>query len=175
MTRIAIDMDEVMADTLGHQIDWLQRHFGTTIDRSTLPGKHLREVAPAREHEALQAWMHHGHFFADIPIMAGCRAVLEKMATRHEIWVTTAAMDYPRCCDAKFVWLQRHVPFIPIERFVFCGDKSIVRADVLIDDSPRHFANFQGAALLYEAPHNVRETRYERVRTWDDIARKFAA
>ncbi len=175
MTRIAIDMDEVMADTLGHQVAWLKRHFGTVIDPAALHGHHLREIAAAREYEALQAWMHHGHFFADIPVMFGCRAVLEDLMQRHEVWVTTAAMDYPRSCDAKFVWLQGHLPFIPVERFVFCGDKAIINADILIDDSPRHFARFNGTPLLYEASHNVHETRYERVRSWDDIGRKFAA
>ena len=174
MQRIAIDMDEVMADTVSHQIAWLQRCLGVTVNRQQLHGRKLREVVSQAEHAALDEWMHHGHFFADIPLMPGCREVLAQIAQHHEIWVTTAAMDYPRSCDAKFAWLRRHMPFIPKERFVFCGDKSIIHADVLIDDSPRHFERFIGAPLLYDAPHNVHETRYARVRSWDDISRRFS-
>jgi 5'(3')-deoxyribonucleotidase len=71
--------------------------------------------------------------------------------------------------------VSRHFPFIAPSRIVFCGDKSIIDADYLIDDQPRHFARFKGRALLFSAPHNAADTRYERVGSWADVRMRFAA
>jgi hypothetical protein len=34
MERIALDMDEVMADTLGHQLNWLKKNYGCTLSKA---------------------------------------------------------------------------------------------------------------------------------------------
>ncbi len=56
-------------------------------------------------------------------------------------------------------WLEEHFPFIPPSRIVFCGDKNIINADVLIDDRSRHFKDFRGTGILFTAPHNVARNR----------------
>lgn len=173
MERIAIDMDEVMADTLAHQLSWLHAHYGHRITPTDLHGKKPRALVPNEHIVALESAMHAGTFFESIPVMADALEVLPELCRRFEVFVATAAMNYPKSCHAKFDWLQRHFPCISKDRFVFCGDKSIVRADFLIDDSPRHFENFEGSPLLFEAPHNVHETGFERMRGWRDVATRF--
>ena len=176
MKRIAIDMDEVMADTLGHQIAWLQRERGCSLTREDLrSGKKPRNVVAAAHIEALEAHMHSGIFFADIPVMPNCQAVVNRLHKHYEIFVTTAAMDYPRSCNAKFDWLEQHFPVLGKDSYVFCGDKAIVHADFLIDDSPKHFKGFVGEGILYDAPHNANEQGYTRVRSWQDVATRFLA
>jgi 5'(3')-deoxyribonucleotidase len=49
---------------------------------------------------------------------------------------------------------------------VFCGDKSILNADYLIDDNGYNFDGFRGEGLLFDAPHNAHETRGRRVHSW---------
>jgi hypothetical protein len=39
---------------------------------------------------------------------------------------------------AKYEWMHEHFPFIPDSHLVFCGDKSIIAADFLIDDNAHH-------------------------------------
>jgi 5'(3')-deoxyribonucleotidase len=56
---------------------------------------------------------------------------------------------------------------------VFCGDKSIILADYLIDDNLRQLSKFRGEGILYTAPHNVNETRYPRVNNWEDVRTMF--
>ena len=52
-------------------------------------------------------------------------------------------------------WLRENFPFIPTSQMVFCGDKNVVNADILVDDRSRHFAGFRGKGILFTAPHNV--------------------
>jgi 5'-nucleotidase len=57
---------------------------------------------------------------------------------------------------------------------VFCGNKSILRADSLIDDLPRNLQRFEGTGLLYTAPHNLGATGFTRVNNWLEVAEYFA-
>lgn len=43
----------------------------------------------------------------------------------------------------------------------------------MIDDSSRHFKNFQGQGSLFTAPHNIYETGYYRVDNWEEIREYF--
>jgi 5'(3')-deoxyribonucleotidase len=59
------------------------------------------------------------------------------------------------------------------KNIVFCGDKSIIRADFMIDDSVPNLTGFTGQAILFTAPHNVLDTAFPRVDDWLDVADYF--
>ena len=82
-------------------------------------------------------------------------------------------MEVPTSFAAKFRWLEEHFSFIPASNVVFCGDKSIIRADYLIDDNVHHFENFAGQGILYSAPHNAGIEGYPRVESWQDVRKMF--
>jgi len=171
--RIAIDMDEVMADALTEQLRRYNAAYGTCITPAELSGRHLEQCIPPAHRAAAEA-MFDASFFADLAVLPDCQEVVRELADRYDVFIASAAMDVPCSFDAKYRWLQRHFPFIPPSQIVFCGDKTIVDADYLIDDRPRHFTNFKGQALLFSAPHNAGETRYTRVASWKDVREHFA-
>src|SRR5262245_31245693 len=171
--RIAIDMDEVMADALGEQLRRYNAMSGATITATDLEGCHLEDYIPPAQRAAAEA-LFDASFFENLAVMPDCQAVVEELAARFDVFVVSAAMDVPCSFDAKYRWLQRHFPFVPPSQVVFCGDKAIVDADYLIDDRPRHFAKFRGQALLFSAPHNIGETRYTRVASWREVREHFA-
>jgi 5'(3')-deoxyribonucleotidase len=174
MSRIAVDMDEVLADTLGKQLLWLEAQRGIVLRRERLAGLSLREVLDGDHFAALQRAMHEPDFFGDLAVMPGAVEVMRRLGERHELFVATAAMEYPASFGAKFDWLARHFPFVSPLHIVFCGDKSIVRADYLLDDSPRYFATFAGQPLLFAAPHNAHTDGVPIMKNWWDVAAYFA-
>src|SRR4051812_33143333 len=171
--RIAIDMDEVMADALGEHLRRYNHAFGGTLAPADLEGRHLEQCIPAEHRVATEAMLD-PTFFEELAVMADCQEVLRELMVNHDVFIVTAAMDVPCSFDAKYRWLQRHFPFIPTSNLVFCGDKHIVDADYLIDDRARHFARFKGKPLLFSAPHNAAEMRYPRVSSWGEIRDHFA-
>jgi 5'(3')-deoxyribonucleotidase/uncharacterized protein with PQ loop repeat len=171
--RIAIDMDEVMADALSEHVRRYNARFNARIAVADLRGRHLEDAVPAAHREATEALLD-ASFFENLAILPGCREVIAELAARHEVVIASAAMDVPCSFDAKYRWLQRHFPFIPSSNIVFCGDKAVVDADYLIDDRARHFARFKGRPLLFSAPHNAAETRYPRADSWADVRAYFA-
>jgi 5'(3')-deoxyribonucleotidase len=171
--RIAVDMDDVLADTLTVELGWLRAEYGFEVTRETLAGHSLADLVPAEQFLVLEEVMRQGDFFADIPVIDGSQRVLRELARRFDVFIATAAMEYPGSFAAKFGWLAKHFPFIPAERIVFCGDKGIVAADYLIDDSARHFRSFRGRGVLFTAPHNIALDYTPRVDDWEDVARMF--
>ncbi len=171
--RIAIDMDEVMADALTEHLRRYNAVYGTSITAAELSGCHLEQRIPPAHRQAAEAMLD-ASFFADLAVLPDCQEVIRELAGRYEVFIASAAMDVPCSFDAKYRWLQRHFPFIPSSHIVFCGDKTIVDADYLIDDRPRHLAKFRGQGLLFSAPHNAAETGYTRVGSWKEVREHFA-
>jgi 5'(3')-deoxyribonucleotidase len=169
MKRIAVDMDDVLADTHGAEVAWLTTRRGAPVE-ATLP---LDQAASAEERAALEEVMREGRFFADLAVMPDSQRVLRALAEQYETFIATAAMEYPGSFAWKFAWLERHFPFIPPSRVVFCGDKSVVQADYLVDDHPRHFSRFRGQGVVYSAPHNAHVQAYPRVNDWREVERLF--
>ena len=82
-------------------------------------------------------------------------------------------MEHPNSFAPKYQWLVKHLPFLSPLDFVFCGNKSLVKADYLIDDSARHFEGFSGQGVLFSAPHNLHEPAVVRVDDWQDVRDYF--
>ncbi len=172
--RIAIDMDEVMADALAEHVRRYNAAFDAHVRIEDLNGRHLEDCVPP-EHRDAAVSMFDASFFEELELLPDCVEVIRELTERFEVFIVSAAMDVPLSFDAKYRWLLRHFPFIPSSHFVFCGDKSIIDADYLIDDRPRHFARFKGRPVLFSAPHNSAESRYPRVSSWADVRRLFEA
>jgi 5'(3')-deoxyribonucleotidase len=171
--RIAIDMDEVMADALAEHVRRYNDAFGARVAIDDLHSRHLEDLIPPAHREAAEELLD-ASFFADLAVLPDCQEVVRELAARHDVFIVSAAMDVPTSFDAKFRWLRRHFPFIPPAQIVFCGDKGIIDADYLIDDRARHFEGFKGSPLLFSAPHNAGERRYPRVDSWIDVRAFFA-
>jgi len=123
----------------------------------------------------LRAFLDAEDFFEVLDVIPDSQPVLQDLSTRFEIFIATQAMAVPNSLGPKYNWLQRHFPFIPATHYVFCGNKSILRADFLIDDQPRNLARFEGQGLLYTAPHNLAATGFIRVNNWREVAEYFAS
>jgi len=166
-------MDEVMADTLGEHLRRYNKAFEEEVTPEDLSGKGLWEVTPQDRQVQLRAFLDAEDFFEDLPLMPNAQEVLKELSSRFEIFIATQAMAVPNSLGPKYRWLQRHFSFIPPTHYVFCGDKSILRADYLIDDLPKNLMRFQGKGLLFTAPHNHGITGFERVNNWQEVATYF--
>ena len=167
--RIAIDMDDVIADTLAKYIRVCNSELGLALGRSDFEGKNLSDVLRREHYPTIRALVDQEDFFADLDVMPDSQEVIRKLTARYEVFINSSAMEVPTSFMAKYHWLAKHFPFIPPGRIVFCGDKTILNADYLIDDRERHFEHFRGEGILFSAPHNVHVQGYRRVNGWRDV------
>ncbi|ATH60833.1 MULTISPECIES: 5' nucleotidase, NT5C type [Staphylococcus] len=174
MTRksIAIDMDEVLADTVGALIEDVNKRTDLGITYDMLDGKKLRHAMP--EHDGLlHEILREPGFFKKLKVMAHSQKVVKKLTEHYDVFIATAAMDVPTSFHDKYAWLREYFPFLDPQHFVFCGRKDIVNADYLIDDNPRQLAIFTGKSIMYTASHNVNDDRFTRVNNWYDVEQYF--
>lgn len=170
MKRIAIDMDEVIADVNPRFIEWYDRDFKQKLSVDQMHGKHFREIVPADHLATVRNYPHTDGFFKDLPVMADSQQVLSDLSKKYEIFIASAAMEFKYSLLHKHEWLAEHFPFISWKNIVLCGDKSIINADYLIDDHAYHFKNFRGQGILFSSPHNMNEQWNPRVNSWKEVA-----
>ena len=173
--RVAVDMDEVLADSLGKHLRAYNAAFGVGVTAADLAGRHLEDSVPAAHTAAVQALMEEPGFFRDLEVIPGSQQALRALQGRYEVFVASAAMEVPTSFADKYAWLRERFPFVPPSHIVFCGDKAVLDADYLVDDTPRHFNRFGGTPILFDAPHNRAETRYRRAAGWAEVERLLLA
>lgn len=170
--RIAIDMDEVIADTIDKFIEFYKREHHTVIRLDQMDGKEFNELLPDEIKQTLKHYIHQPGFFRDIKVMPGSQEVVKALCEKYDVYIVSAAMEFPNSLIDKYNWLMEHFPFIHWKNIIFCGNK-IVDVQIMIDDRIRNFAGFHGRPLLYSSPHNFGIAEYERVNNWADVADKL--
>ncbi|PYY14792.1 MAG: hypothetical protein DMG60_19375 [Acidobacteria bacterium] len=167
--RVAVDIDEVLADALTRHLNLYNCATGEHLTPELIRQVGLEAAIPPKYRPAFERLPHEDGFFENLGVIANSQRALQILSSEFEVFITSAAMEVPRSFDAKFRWLREHFPFIPTSNIVFCGDKEIIDADYLIDDRSRHFARFRGTGILFTAPHNAREDARLRADNWEEV------
>lgn len=167
--RIAIDMDEVIADTVAKFAHLYQRDHGISLTPELLHGKEIREALPPDLIDTVREYINQKGFFRDLEVMPDSQRVLEELAQKYDVFIVSAAMEFPNSLEDKLHWLGDHFPFISWTNIIFCGYK-IINTDIIIDDRTKNFKGFAGRTLLYSSPHNALLTEFERVSSWNEVA-----
>jgi len=170
---ICVDMDEVIADVLNEQILRYNREFNDRLTAGELRGRWIWDLVPPSRVHALERHIQSDDFFSSVAVIPHAQRVLDRMRKRYEVYIATAVMEYPQSFAPKYEWLKRNFPFIPLSHIVYCGDKSILRGDFLIDDNPRQLRLFRGRGILYSSPANALVREFQRVNDWLDIEQLF--
>ena len=170
--KIAVDMDEVLADPLSKFISLYNRDYGVPLDLKILPGNEIHHHVPEHANMKWFEYINEKGFFRELPVIEGAQEVMLALHEKYDVYIVSAAMEFKNSLEDKFDWLADHFPFISWTNIIFCGEK-IVNTDIMIDDRIRNFADFQGRKLLFTSPHNELITQYERVNNWQEVAEKL--
>lgn len=163
---IAIDMDNVIADVSLHYLDLYEKETGIRIPETALQGVPELEVFPDKT--AVIRYLHTPGFFRTVPLMSGAQEALKELQKHFELYIVSAAMEFPQSLSEKKEWLAAHFPFISWRNIIFCGDKSIIGTDLMVDDHLKNLDHFKGKAFLFSAGHNIHVTKYPRLNNWSE-------
>jgi 5'(3')-deoxyribonucleotidase len=168
MKRLIVDMDDVMADATGQFINFYEREFGIRIDRESLNHKNEMERFPGN-HETVYSFTFRKDFFRTMEVKEHSQEVMKELNQKYEVFIVSSAMEFPNSLPEKLEWLNEHFPFLHWKQFVFCGRKSIVHGDYMIDDLPHNLETFKGEQLLFSAPHNLQFNHFKRLDGWLEV------
>lgn len=170
---IAIDMDDVLAETMEQMIALVNDWNGTEL---AVPDLYEMESVVFQDQalftKLLEEFNKPG-FARNLGVKPHAIDVVERLNERYDIYIATAAMEVPGTFQDKFHWLAEHFPFLSSQYFIFCGNKKVVQADFLIDDTAAQLRNFTGIGVLYDAPFNQSDTDFVRIKNWKAAEKYF--
>lgn len=85
-----------------------------------------------------------------------------------EIFIVSAATEFPVSLSEKMAWLAEHFPFIKWNNIILCGSKNIINTDFMIDDHCKNLDYCMGKPIMFTAYHNVNHTHHVRVNNWKE-------
>lgn len=168
MARVIIDMDEVMADIIPHLINHYYQATGETISKEAMHGKHLEEYCS--QPKLIKQFLYTPGFFRTAPLIADSQTVVKALNERYEVFIVSAAMEFPQSLIEKYEWLEEYFPFLNWRQIAFTGSKALVSGDYMIDDHLKNLDYFDGEKLLFTSPHNALIEKYTRVNNWKEVA-----
>ena len=168
---ISIDMDGVLADIKEHYLSHYFEETGIRINSEDIIG--VDEVDCVPDKTAVRRYLNKPDFFRTIPVAKDAQDVVKDLQTCYDVFVVSAAMEFPHSLFEKKEWLAEYFPFISWKNIVFCGNKEIINTDFLIDDHIKNLTGFSGKSLLFDTFHNVHENGFERLKDWKDVHRFF--
>ena len=171
MKRIAIDMDDVLADTSIKIISEINKRLNKSYSMHELLSNDALKMEFYQDYLAHNSFLKEPGFFLDLPVKENAVEIVKELGKHYEIFIVSAATEFPESLKEKLSWLEEHFPFISWTHVVFCGHKYMIQADYLIDDHEKNLKTFStGTPLLFSALHNLHIEGYERVNSWNEIA-----
>ncbi|WP_343523740.1 5'(3')-deoxyribonucleotidase [Pedobacter sp.] len=164
---IGIDMDGVLADIEDHILQTYYTETGITLTREDIKGKSEEELFPDRA--MIMKICNREGFFRNLPVMEGAVETVKLLMEDYEIYIVSAAMEFPLSLFEKYEWLTEHFPFISWKNIILCGNKSIIDTDYLIDDHCKNLDFCKGKPLMFSAFHNIGKDHHHRINHWREV------
>jgi 5'(3')-deoxyribonucleotidase len=171
--RVLVDMDEVIADPMGAMIEWYNDRYKAEIDFKMAIGGSWLRIFPTEHHELVTQRLLSPGFFRHLPVMENSVDVLREINKQYELYIVSAAMEFPNSLKDKLEWLLEHFSFLSWRQLILCGDKKPVHGDFMIDDHIKNLKDFPGKKYLFTSAHNLDITGYDRLNNWEEVAEVF--
>jgi 5'(3')-deoxyribonucleotidase len=164
--RLLVDMDGVLADIYAQYLKFEAAESGMKRSLESLRGRSESEVFIN-----IRKYLFSKGFFRDTPVIQGSYNGIKKLNSQYELFVVSSATEFPQSLSEKMEWLEEHFPFLTWQQMVFCGSKSVIQGDIMIDDHFKNLDNFKGKTILFTQPHNygLPDKKHTRVNSWEEI------
>ena len=163
-------MDDVIANVIPKFLDYYEAEFGYRPTEAEYRGGKVYDLPNAAH---LRNHLYDPSFFSDLAVMENSQEVVEWLTQNFDVYLITSTTEFKHSFVPKYEWLSRNFPCISWKKYIFCGEKTFINADYMIDDKGSNLEKFSGKRVLFSASHNVNETRFDRVNNWLEVKTYF--
>lgn len=177
MTDIFIDMDSTMNDFTAGYVSYYNSLYGTkhVLNNKDLLIYEISKCIPGLSDEsamrARDEIFSTPGFWYDLPIYPDVKEAVDWLYNNFNTYILTAPwIPYKDCPKEKYMWIEKHLPFFPLENVIFCHDKHLIHENsLLIDDNPKHLTTFNGKTLKINYPFNKNVLTHYEADNWKGI------
>jgi 5'-nucleotidase len=179
--RIALDMDEVVADLMGSWIAWCKVESGMDADEDI--GEIQWDVSksfPVLSQKEVYSYLSIPNAFLELPVIEGAIEGVKELSKYYDITFLTAARSKTAFFE-KINWVGNHFGKEYKNKVIACSCgkmKSLISSsfDIMVDDNPEFIKNAVGecTTILFTADHNKdQDLGYinYRVDNWEELVK----
>lgn len=157
MLKLAVDFDNVLADTTGTWIKYYNKMHSKSLNKSDIREYYFWDALKISKGEAFKIFSMVWSNWLDLPPLETCSAsVLKELAKTSQIDVVTSAISSVGNAKGNIEgWL--HKWNFDLNKIVYTTEKGELDYDIFIDDSPYaavDVAQNSKICLLYDQPWN---------------------
>jgi 5'(3')-deoxyribonucleotidase len=170
LITIAIDQDTVLADLTSKWLSVYNHEYQDNLTPDQITEWDISSFCKC----GLDIYkiVERPHFYADLPVVPGSQEGVRTLIELGYNVCIASASPFSAYQD-KEKWINVYFPQVPKDNIIFTRNKSLVAADILIDDGTHNLEVFNGLPILFDAPWNRSENRFVRVRNWAEITGLF--
>lgn len=174
-----LDVDEVLADFQTAALGAVGEVTGKHLTPADFTTWDILGQLPGPVQDAARERISAPGFCASLAPVAGAVAAVKQLRQLVDIHVATKPWPSPTWMTERLAWLSRWFG-IEAEAVTFTHRKSLIRADLMLDDNPYYVSSWMarnpcGVAMLWDIP-NTRVIRSAalRVGTWGQVLAEVA-
>lgn len=173
--RILIDIDSVIADLVPEWLNLYNTDYNDFVKVEQITEWDMTKFVKPECGTKIYDYLHYIHLYDRVrPIDGAISSIHWLRQHDYDVRFVTSGVQ-----PAKIEWLGNHGLLIN-EHFLFspdvivAHDKSIIKADIMIDDNIKNCENFQGKSILFAQPWNDVMSNFFRASSWPDIIQYLA-
>jgi 5'-nucleotidase len=167
---IAVDVDDVLCDL---NTEWLQRYnkdFDDNLTKNKITEWDISLFVKPECGKYIFEYLNDTYLYDNVLPLPGALKginIIRDMGHRI-IFVTTPTI---KSAGRKFLWLLNNSFVSNMKDYIEVTDKSLVRANMLIDDKYENIKAFDGSGVLYSQPWNLKYDYAPRVKNWIGVVK----
>lgn len=177
MLDVFIDVDSTLNDFSEGYYAYYNKIYGTShkFKKRNLTQYEISKSIPGiTEQEAIDARtkiFSTPGFWLDIPIYPNAAKAVKWINNNFRVFILTAPwVDYLDCAKEKYLWIQKNLPFLPINRVILSNNKSVIHRDsILIDDHINNLYSFKGKTIKFNQPYNKQGMANFEAGSWNQV------
>jgi 5'(3')-deoxyribonucleotidase len=166
---IAVDVDGTIADLEKNWLAWYNRDYNDNVEFFTEWDTH--KLVKSECGFKMYDYLKDPHLYDDVLPIDGAILAIEKLKSLgyRIIYPTTSPIE---SFGRKYQWLLNYGLITTIKDYIEVNDKSLIRADILVDDRPKNLDDFTGKKILFAQRWNELEKdnpTYLYASSWNDV------
>lgn len=163
--NILIDVDDTVCELVKTWLWLYNRQYNDNLVYENIIDWNIIDFVKPEAKDSLFDLINNQFIYTIVPqIDRALDGVTKLKSMGHRVIFATWAME--EASGAKYKWLKRNGFLDNQIDYIECKDKSLIRADITLDDNFNYVQKFNGMGVLFRKPWNMKESWNFCVSDW---------